>query len=120
TGYISWYAELWFDEPVTLRAFTTLLSTHRFFGVPDDQTLAALLAESVGYQQEVTDQLGRQVRHALELLVQAIDRADRDAHGTILADVTMPQLYEAAVTVMMRLVFLFSAEERGLLPLEDP
>src|SRR5665213_4205910 len=27
--------------------------------------------------------------------------------------------YEAALTVMMRLVFLFCAEERGLLPLEN-
>ena len=30
------------------------------------------------------------------------------------------KLYEAALTVMMRLVFLFSAEERGLLLLGDP
>lgn len=29
-------------------------------------------------------------------------------------------LYEAALTVMMRLVFLFSAEERGLLHLGKP
>ena len=32
----------------------------------------------------------------------------------------MPELYQAAVTVMMRLVFLFAAEERGLLLLGDP
>jgi hypothetical protein len=31
-----------------------------------------------------------------------------------------PELYRAALTVMMRLVFLFSAEERGLLLLGDP
>jgi len=120
TGYISWYAELWFEEHVTLRAFTSLLGGYRFFGVPDDETPEALLAASAGNQQEVTDQLGMQVRHALELLVQAIDRADRDARGALLEDVSMPRLYEAAVTVMMRLVFLLSAEERGLLPLEDP
>ncbi|KKM73134.1 hypothetical protein LCGC14_1413540, partial [marine sediment metagenome] len=120
TGYISWYAELWFDEHLTLRAFTTLLSSYRFFGVPDDETLGALLAESAGNQQEVTDQLGMQVRHALELLVQAIDGSDRDAQGVLLQGISMSRLYEAAVTVMMRLVFLLSAEERGLLPLEDP
>jgi len=33
--------------------------------------------------------------------------------------VTEPVLYEAALTVMMRLVFLLSAEERGLLLLGD-
>ncbi len=120
TGYISWYAELWFEEHVTLRAFTSLLGGYRFFGVPDDETPEALLAASAGNQQEVTDQLGMQVRHALELLVQAIDRADRDARGALLEVVSMPRLSEAAVTVMMRLVFLLSAEERGLLPLEDP
>ena len=31
-----------------------------------------------------------------------------------------PELYRAALTVMMRLVFLFSAEERDLLLLGDP
>ena len=120
TGYISWYAELWFDEHLTLRAFTSLLSGYRFFSVPDNETLEALLAESAGNQQEVTDQLGMQVRHALELLVQAIDSSDRDAQGALLDGIAMPRLYQAAVTVMMRLVFLLSAEERGLLPLEDP
>jgi hypothetical protein len=33
--------------------------------------------------------------------------------------VSEAELYEAALTVMMRLVFLFSAEERGLFPLDD-
>src|SRR4029077_2350464 len=38
----------------------------------------------------------------------------------LLAGVSETDLYEAALTVMMRLVFLFSAEERGLLLLGDP
>ncbi len=38
----------------------------------------------------------------------------------MLAGVSETDLYEAALTVMMRLVFLFSAEERGLLLLGDP
>ncbi len=37
-----------------------------------------------------------------------------------LSGVSEPELYRAALTVMMRLVFLFSAEERGLLLLGDP
>jgi hypothetical protein len=36
------------------------------------------------------------------------------------AGVANQELYEAAVTVMMRLVFCFFAEERGLLPAGDP
>ncbi len=58
---------------------------YRFFGVPDDQTLEALLAASAQDQHEVTDQLGYQVRQAVEILIQAIDRADQDRHGELLA-----------------------------------
>jgi len=116
TGFASWYAHLWLDEPITLRAFRSLLSVERFFGVPDDETLEAMLAESAENQQEVTDQLGYQVRNAVEILVQSLDRANQDHSRKLLEGVTEPVLYEAALTVMMRLVFLFCAEERKLLP----
>ena len=92
----------------------------RFFAVPDDETLEAMLAESATHQQEVTDQLGLQVRRAVEVLIQSLDRADQDHGRELLANVSETVLYEAALTVMMRLVFLFSAEERDLLLLGDP
>lgn len=116
SGYASWYASLWLDEPITLRAFRSLLSVQRFFGVPDDQTLESLLAKSASNQQEVTDQLGYQVRKAVEVLIHSLDKADQDFGRELLADVTPEQLYESALTVMMRLVFLFCAEERELIP----
>jgi hypothetical protein len=116
TGFISWYSTLWLEEHLTLRAFRSLLGVRRFFGVDDPQTLEALLTESVTDQQEVTDQLGYQVRRAVEVLVQALDRIDQDRNRTLLQNISEPQLYEAALTVMMRLVFLFSAEERKLIP----
>jgi hypothetical protein len=120
TGFASWYANLWLEEPVTLRAFRSLLGISRFFAVPDDETLEAMLAESATHQQEVTDQLGLQVRRAVEVLIQSLDRADQDHGRELLASVSDIVLYEAALTVMMRLVFLFSAEERDLLLLGDP
>jgi hypothetical protein len=120
TGFASWYASLWLEERVTLQAFCSLLGVRRFFGVPDGETLEALLAESSQDQQEVTDRLGYQVRRAVEVLVQAIDRIDKDRGRALLTGVDEKGLYEAALTVMMRLVFLFSAEERGLLLLGDP
>ncbi len=120
TGYISWYATLWQEEKLTLRAFRALLGVERFFGVDESESIEALLAESVNSQQEVTDQLGFQVRQAVEVLVQSVDRADLDRGRALLAGVDEARLYEAALTVMMRLVFLFSAEERGLLLLGDP
>lgn len=115
TGYASWYASLWLEEPITLRAFRTLLSHRVFFGDPD-KTLEALLAKSASNQQEVTDQLGYQVRRAVEVLIHSLDRADQDFGQELLADVSPEQLYESALTVMMRLVFLFCAEERELIP----
>lgn len=120
TGFASWYASLWLEEAITLRAFRSLLFVERFFGVADADTIEALLEESARDQQEVTDQLGYQVRHAVEVLVGAIDRADKDRGRTLLSGTNEGGLYEAALTVMMRLVFLFSAEERELLLLGDP
>ncbi|MFN9824362.1 MAG: type IIL restriction-modification enzyme MmeI, partial [Planctomyces sp.] len=92
SGYASWYASLWLDEPITLRAFRSLLSVQRFFGVPDDQTLESLLAKSASNQQEVTDQLGYQVRKAVEVLIHSLDKADQDFGRELLADVTPEQL----------------------------
>jgi hypothetical protein len=120
TGFASWYADLWMQEPLTLRAFHSLLHLRRFLGVAEPETLAALYAESSKDQQEVTDQLGYQVRRAVEMLVQAFDRIDAESGRTLLAGVKEKDLYDSALTVMMRLVFLFSADERGLLLLGDP
>jgi hypothetical protein len=119
TGYVSWYANLWLEEPITLRAFRTVLGTDRLFSVPDSETLESLLDKSANDQQEVTDQLGYQVRKAVEVLIQALDKADQDHGRKLLADVDEKVLYESALTVMMRLVFLFCAEERELLLLGD-
>jgi hypothetical protein len=120
TGFVSWYASLWFEEQLTLRSFRSLLSARRFFSVPDKETLEGMLADSVNEQQEVTDQLGYQVRRAVEVLIRSIDKADRERGRALLEGIKESELYEAALTVMMRLVFLFSAEERGLLLLGDP
>jgi hypothetical protein len=120
TGFASWYATFWQEEPLTLRAFRTLLSARRFFSVPENETLAAMLKDSADNQADVTNQLGYQVRKAVEVLIHSLDRADQDHGRKLLGKVPEAELYEAALTVMMRLVFLFSAEERGLLLLGDP
>ncbi len=119
TGFATWDAELWTDESLTLRAFRNLLGVRRFFGVPDNETLEKMLEESAKNQQEVTDRLGYQVREAVELLVLSLDTVDKEQQRNLLVDVSESGLYEAALTVMMRLVFLLSAEERGLLRLGE-
>ncbi|RZT32364.1 Eco57I restriction-modification methylase domain-containing protein [Cupriavidus agavae] len=118
TSFASWYARLWVQEPVTLQAFVHLLRCGRFFG-NDDAKLPALIDRSLRFQDEVTDALGDQVRRAVEVLIQALDKADQDRGRELLRGISEPELYEAALTVMMRLVFLLSAEERGLLLMGD-
>ncbi|SHG33070.1 Methyltransferase domain-containing protein [Desulfacinum infernum DSM 9756] len=116
---VSWYARLWFQEPVTLKAFQSLLGVRRCFG-PPGETLEALLEKSLEHHEEVTDTLGEQVRRAVEVLIQCLDKADADRNRELLRDVSPTELYEAGLTVMMRLVFLLCAEERGLLLSGDP
>src|ERR1051326_7172269 len=120
TGFASWFAGLWFEARITLQSFRSIFGATRFFAVAESDTLESLLAESAENQQEVTTQLGYQVRRAVEVLVDAFDRADQDHRHALLADVPEAEIYEASLTVMMRLVFLFCAEERELLLLGDP
>ncbi len=119
SSFASWYARLWGQEPETLRALVSLLGIRRFFG-PEAERLPVLFERSLKHQDDVTDALGEQVRRAVEVLVQSLDRADQDRNRDLLHDVDPKELYEAGLTVMMRLVFLLAAEERGLLLLGDP
>ncbi|MDH8538374.1 hypothetical protein QIH14_26775, partial [Klebsiella pneumoniae] len=98
--------------------FVHLLGIRRFF-VDESEQLPALFDASLKYQDEVTDALGEQVCRAVEVLIQSLDKADQDRNRELLHDVNETELYEAALAVMMRLVFLLSAEEQGLLLLGD-
>jgi hypothetical protein len=118
TTFASWYARIWGQEAVTLQSFVHLLGIRRFF-VDESERLPALFDRSLKFQDEVTDALGEQVRRAVEVLIQALDKADQDRSRELLRGVKEAELYEAALTLMMRLVFLLSAEERGLLLLGD-
>ena len=101
------------SERTVLRAFLSLLQRRRFFAVPPERQLPALLRESLNNQEEITDRLGIQVRQAVELLVASFGRGD------ISADVTAYEVYRGAVAVMMRIVFLLFAEESSLLPADN-
>ncbi|MGV2433619.1 MAG UNVERIFIED_CONTAM: hypothetical protein LVT10_00890 [Anaerolineae bacterium] len=78
----------WGEDRETYRAFVSLLDRSRFFGVTDEDTLPAMLDESANDAQEVTDQLGAQVRQAVEILVRAFDRLNQDSGRKLLNDVT--------------------------------
>ena len=48
-----------------------------------------------------------------------LSRLNRESGGELLRDVPERQIYRGALTVMMRLVFLFYAEEHRLLPVDS-
>jgi len=112
---ITFSAQTFADEKSTLDAFYTLLRAERFDG-PEATRLLTLVRESQDRQVDVADQLGSQVREALEFFIAAFDAADRQNDGALLAEMTHDELYEMSLIVMMRLVFLLYAEENRLLP----
>ena len=109
----------WVEESRTRDAFLTLTSRQHIIGGKEDERLPLLFEESVAAAEEITEALGAQVRRAVELLIQSFSESARDAQQRGERD-PLPadthQSYEAAVMIMMRIVFLLFAEERGLLP----
>ncbi|GGN37662.1 type I restriction-modification system DNA methylase subunit [Actinoplanes campanulatus] len=112
-------AQTWVEEPLTRNAFLTVIARQYIIGGDPNERLPKLFEESVAAAEEITEALGAQVRRAVELLIQAFDEVSTDHRRRGLPD-PLPadphETYSAAVTVMMRVVFLLFAEERGLLP----
>jgi hypothetical protein len=108
------------DERILQSGLVTLLGAGRFFRVAQDQILEHLFERAADAEAEITKGLGLSVRRSVELLVAAISRDDVAQRGAVLDGVPSTEVYEAAVSVLMRLVFLLFAEERRLLPAEDP
>ncbi len=111
-------------------ALQLLLGRDRLFNVAPDRQLHRLLARSRKMQAEVTTELSGQVFGALEALLRGFEAADARAGGDWLRPV-MEQpdaeggeprdvLFDALLTVLLRLVFLLYAEDAGLLPTEHP
>ncbi|MEU3212519.1 DNA methyltransferase [Nocardiopsis alba] len=112
-------AQTWIEEPQTRNAFIELLQRRRLVGGKQQDRLTELFGESVTAAEKITEALGTQVRRAVELIVQALSEGALGARRRGEPDPLPAQrgeVYEAAVTVMMRVVFLLFAEERGLLP----
>ncbi len=109
----------WVEEPRTRDAFLTLLGRQYLIGGEELERLPALFTESIAEAEEVTEALGGQVRQAVELLIQSFSesasRARQQGLSNPLPD-TPGVIYDAAVTIMMRVVFLLFAEDRDLLP----
>jgi len=99
-----------------------LLSAERLFSLPEKQRLPAILAESRKYQNTVSTQLAEQVLGALYELLRGFQTANDHRRGDLLRSVLQDdpnQVYAGLLNVLMRLVFILYAEDRGLLP-ADP
>ncbi|MFA5607148.1 MAG: DNA methyltransferase [Leucobacter sp.] len=109
----------WVEEPRTRDAFLAIIGRQYLIGGDPNDRLPELFKESVAAAEEITEALGSQVRRAVELLIASFSESAADAHRRGLPN-PLPEnphdAYEAAVTTMMRIVFLLFAEERGLLP----
>ena len=109
----------WIEEDRTRDAFFAVISRQHIIGGDPAERLPKLFEESVAAAEEITEALGDQVRQAVELLIQSFSESAAETGRKALPSPLPERLheaYEAAVTVMMRVVFLLFAEERGLLP----
>ena len=102
-------------------ALRLLLSEQRLLALPRGQRLAALLEDSRKYQNEVSERLSEQVMHALYELLRGLQAAHDASGGDLLReplseDGDRDDIYRGLLSVILRLVFLLYAEERGMLP----
>ena len=98
-----------------------LLTEQRLLALPRDQRLAALLESSRKYQNEVSERLSEQVLHGLYELLRGFQTAHDSSGGELLReplseDGDRNDIYRGLLSVILRLVFLLYAEERGMLP----
>ncbi|MEY4582211.1 MAG: hypothetical protein RL701_6914, partial [Pseudomonadota bacterium] len=106
-----------------LDALVMLLHARRFFSVGEDRALPALLRDSRKYQADVTVTLGKQVLEALTILLRGFEAAaERDGQAQLTAALERgdDHVYQGLLTVLLRLVFVLYAEDRGLLPTDRP
>lgn len=105
-----------------LAALHMLLGECCSAAAPSTARLPALLARSREYQSTVSTQLAGQVLDALYELLRGFQAADERAKGELLRAVLAKNpddIYSGLLTVLMRMVFLLFAEDRGIVP-TDP
>ena len=102
-----------------LAALEMLLSRYRLLAAPSEARLPALLQRSREYQSRVSTALAKQVLNSLYELLRGFQAADEHSRGDLLHQVLAEHpdaVYYGLLTVLMRLVFLLYAEDRGLMP----
>ena len=120
-AWVEWDTDLWFEEGrpgAQVDALRVLLSP-RALTPPRRADLPPLLAailDSRRGQAELSAVLGERVRLAVEILIQS----HAPVLGTLEGRVTTRDVYRAATRVIMRMIVIFFAEARDLLPRDNP
>ncbi|MEW6688427.1 MAG: DNA methyltransferase [Pseudomonadota bacterium] len=102
-----------------LAALELLLHRIRLLSAPSEARLPALLTRSREYQSRVSTALAQQVLDALYELVRGFQAANERTNGELLrGPLTQKpdEVYAGLLNVLLRLVFLLYAEDRGLTP----
>ncbi len=103
-------------------AMRALLNQQRLLAVSSEKRLAALLAQSRKFQNEVSERLAEQVLHALYELLRGFQAAHHASKGELLGRALAEDpdhVYRGLLTVVLRFVFLLYAEERDMLPQDE-
>ncbi|HEX7773690.1 MAG TPA: DNA methyltransferase, partial [Pyrinomonadaceae bacterium] len=105
-----------------LAALHMLLDRYRLIAGPSEFRLPALLARSRDYQSRVSEALAQQVLDSLYELQRGFQAANERTSGELLRTAlneNPDDVYAGLLTVLMRLVFLLFAEDRGLMPTSE-
>lgn len=117
SGHMSWPLDMLagVGGRTMLAGLKLLLDAHALFSGPPSHRLPALLSESRAAQADVSARLAGQVLASLHELLRGLDAAAPGPVRTLARD--RPQhLYEALLTVLLRLIFILYAEDRALMP----
>jgi hypothetical protein len=95
-------------------ALVMLLGRARLVG-DAERRLPALLAKSRSRQAEVTTALSAQVQDAMHTLVAGFNAANDRLDGRLFQGEDPAEIYRAQVTMLLRLLFLLFAEDRGMM-----
>jgi hypothetical protein len=111
-------------RPLAL-ALELLFHARRTYGADARFTFEGLLADSRSRQADVTGKLAEQVRDAVDTLLAGIEAAAaRDCVGDrpdwLRAAMEAGHVYPGTLNSILRLVFLLYAEDRSLMPVDQP
>ncbi len=120
SGHVTWPVHLLGTprDRDLLSALYMLLGAARLFALPREQRLPHILKESRKYQNVVSTKLAQQVLEALNELLRGFQSANEKVQGRLLDAAVREDpdhVYGGLLAVLLRLVFILYAEERGLL-----